>query len=202
MYPEQPPAPNAAGNNYDFIMSPQKPQRRSLLGGDPFITKVVVILGGTVLLMIVTAVVVNLFFGGKNNVELLVGLTQTEQEIARLGAEGENSATQDIKGAAANTTLVLSSHQKALLDYMGEHGREVKNDELNLKKDAETDTTLENARQSSTFDTTYTATMRTLLEDYADELRSAYDASSSQSQKEILNQHYGEVLLLLKQWPA
>jgi hypothetical protein len=200
MYPQQPQAP-LPGNHYDFIMNPPKPKRRSLFGGDPFIAKIIVIVGGAVALMIVGALVVNIFLGGKTSIEAYVGLAQSEQEIARLSAEGEDATSQEIKNASAATLLSATSHKQTWVTLLGERGREVKEVELSLKKDATIDTTLENARQSSTFDATYTSTMRTLLEGYASELRAAYDGTSNKDHKETLSKQFEDAQLLLKQWP-
>lgn len=200
----QPAAPQPT-NNYDFILNPEKSQKRKFLGGlggDTFITKVVFIVGGAIVLMVVLAVVVNLFFGSKTNLDTVVALTKTEQEIARLSAAGEDASNQEIKNSAINTQLVITSHQRSWLTFLGKRGREVKKEELNLGKDTSSDKRLETAKQTSTFDTTYNTLMRSGLTAYASSLKNAYQGASNKQERELLNKHYKDVQLLLKQWPS
>lgn len=205
MNPEQPDQ-NASGNNYDFIVTPgaAAPKRKFSLpfGGDSFITKVLFLLGGAVVLMIIVTVAINLLFGGRNNTGALVLLAQNQQEIVRVSSLGKNASSQPVKNAAINTALSVKSQQRDWLEFLSKRGTSPKPEELNLKKDASTDSRLEAAEQTSTFDSTYTSVMRTLLEEYANELKTVYDGTSSQQQRPLLSTHYNEVQLLLKQWPS
>lgn len=205
MNPEQP-AQNASGNNYDFIVSPGTAvpkQKMSLpFGGNSFLVKIIFLVGGAVLAIIIVTVLINLFFGGRDNTGALVLLTQNEQEIVRVGEQGKKAASQDIRNAAINTELSVKTHQQDWLTFMSQRGKTVKPGELKLKQDASTDRRLETAEQTSTFDSTYTSVMRTLLESYAKELKTIYDGTSSKQQRTLLGTHYSEVQLLLKQWPS
>lgn len=197
-------APPAPGNDYNFIMNPEKPKKRGLLsgtGGDPFITKIVLIVGGALVLIVVTTLAVNLFFGGRNNTALLIGLAQDQQEILRLSAEGENAGSQDIKNAAISTQLSVKSHQRSWLSVLEGRGRGASAEELALKKDSAADGKLELAGQTGTFDTTYTAVMRSGLGEYAEALRSIHQNTSDQELRAALSRQYDEVQLLLEQWP-
>lgn len=195
--------PSQPTNNYDFIMNPQKPQKGFFGGvkGDPFITKILLIVGGAVVLMIVLALVVNIFFGGKTSTESIVALAQSEQEIVRLSEMGSTATGQQTKNASINTLVSVKSHQQQWVAFLADHGREIKKDELELKKDASTDSKLENAKQASAFDTTYTALMRSQLELYSAALKGAYDGSSNEQERELLSKHFNDVQLLLEQWP-
>lgn len=192
-------------NNYDFIMDPQKPPKPKLFGGGggggSFITKIALIVGGALVIIVVLAVLTNIFFGNKTNIENFVALAQREQEIVRLSGLGKTATSQAIKNAVTNTELTLISHQQTWMAFLDKRGREVKKEELNLKKDSDIDKKLQIAEQTSTFDDTYTDVMREQLKDYAAELKTTFNGSSGQQQREILSNHYGEVDLLLKQWP-
>ncbi len=200
---EPQPGMSPPANNYDFILSPAKPPKRSLFGGtkDPFITKILLLVGGAVAVMIVLAVIINLFFGSKTNIGTFVALTQTEQEIIRLSDESKNATAQDIKNAAITTRLSTKSHQKQWLSFLAAHNTKVGVEELNLKKDAGADSKLKLAVQTSTFDKTYTAVMRSQLQAYASSLQNAYKGETGQQQRKLLSQQYDDVQLLLKQWP-
>jgi len=191
-------------NNYDFILNPQKPTKHKLLGGlggGSFITKVMFIVGGAIVLMVVTAVLVNVFFGGKNNLESLVALTKTEQELARLGAEGKEAGSQEVKNSAINTVLVVTSHQKSWLAFISKHGRTVKSEELKLSRDTSSDKQLATAKQTSTFDTIYTTLMRSGLTDYAKAIKNAHQSTANKQERDMLDNQYKDVQLLLEQWP-
>jgi len=198
---EPPTSAPPEGTNYDFILNPEKPAKRKAvggMGGDSFIIKILFIVGGTVILMVVAAFLVNLFLGNRTNLDALVGLAQSEQEIVRLSEKGKDATSQDIKNAAVNTQLSVKSHQSDWLAYLGERGREVKDKELDLKKSASADKRLETAKQASLFDNTYANMMRSELTDYAKALKSAYDGSVVKEEKSILNKHYAGVQLLFK----
>jgi hypothetical protein len=198
------PQPGAPQPNYDFIMNPDKPAKAPLIGGgkgDPFIFKLLFIIGGTVIVMIVLALLVNVVFGSKTNVESFVTLTESEQEIVRISGQSREAIDQNVLNAAINTKLTVKSHQQKWLAFLKLHRREVKPEELNLKKDTTTDTRLKNAVQTSTFDATYSSIMRTQLTAYAKSLRTTYNGTTDKLQRELLSKHYDDVQLLLKQWP-
>lgn len=203
MNPEQPQAPVQPGNDYDFILNPEKPAKKGMLaGGDPFVSKILFILGGAAILMIVGALLVNMLFGGKTNLETIVSIAQSEQEVVRLAAMGEDATTQTVLNAAINTQLIVKTHQQEWLTFLSRHGRKVESKELALKRNATTDKKLTTATQTSTFDTTYTTVMRSQLDAYAAALKSAYQGASDKQERLLLGQQYDEVQLLLKQWPA
>src|SRR5688572_24960275 len=89
---EPTPAAPPPGNDYNFIINPEKPKKKGLLNdesGNSFIAKIVLLVGGAVALIVVLTIGVNLLFGGKSNIDMVVGLTQQQQEIVRISAEGE-----------------------------------------------------------------------------------------------------------------
>lgn len=195
---------SAPTGNYDFIINPEKPTKPGGLGAvgkDPFIMKIIVLVGGALVVMAVLALIMNFVFGGKTNVETIVALAQTEQEIIRLSAEETKAVDQGVKNAAVNTGLSVKSHQQKWLAYLSKHSREIKKEEMALKRDAKTDLKLKTALQTSTFDATYTTVMRSQLTSYAATLKSAYEGESSKQQRDILTAQYKDVALLLKQWP-
>lgn len=203
MYPDQP-AGHTPGNNYDFIMSASKPPKAPIGGGitkDPLIMKLLLIIGGAVGFMIIAAVGVNLFLSSKTNLDDLVAIAQTEQEVVRVSVEGKNANSQPIKNAAMSTQLSVKSQQQAWLTFLQKYRRKVKAEELALKKSTKTDQQLTAAQQTSTFDTTYTTVMRSQLDAYAAQLKQAYSGATNKQERTLLNSQYQGVQLLLKQWP-
>lgn len=203
MNPNQPQAP-PPGDQYNFIVNPEQPSKGKLigkLGGNPFIVKIGLIVGGAVVLMIVLAIVVSLLFGGKTNVDTIVSLAQSQQEIVRLSDMTKDSSSQTIRNAAGNTRVSVQSHQNEWLNFLSAHKYTLDKKTLALKTDATNDARLQAAEQTSTFDSTYTDMMRSQLESYARAVQNAYQGSPSEAEREILTSHYDDTLLLLKQWP-
>lgn len=201
---EPQPGTTAPGTtNYDFILNPDQQKKGAGFGfiKDPFIAKIIFLVGGAVVLMVAIGLIVSFAFGGKTNTETFVALTQREEEIVRVSALGDDAVSQRIKNAAISTQVSIRSQQNELLAYLKTHGRSVAPDELVLTKNASTDNKLKLAKQTSTFDTTYTDVMREQLTAYANELKTAYDNESGSTQRQLLSAQYKDVQLLLKTWP-
>jgi len=197
------PMPGPA-NHYDFIMNPEKPAKKpSLTGfsGNSFWIKIVALVVGALLIMAVIGVGASLFIGNKTNLQDIVAITQTEQELVRLSDQGRGASDQSVKNAAINTDVSLKSQQNVWLSFLSKRHRKVKPAELSLTKDLTTDTKLKAAQASSTFDTVYTELMRTKLTAYAASLKTAYNKAANPTQKSLLANDYNQTALLLKQWP-
>jgi predicted metalloprotease len=190
--------------NYDFIMNPEEQPKQKFggkVGGlDPFIKKLIFLIGGAIIFIVVATIGINLIFGSTTNLDQLVGLTQTEQEIVRVSTT--NKATdQIVKDSAMNTQLSVKSQQRVWLNFLAGSGREVNEEELALKRSTTTDQKLVAAEKSGTYDEALTEEMRSELEAYLNQLRQAFQDASDQTEKTLLQKHYKEVQLLLKQWP-
>lgn len=208
MNPDQfnaPAPPPPASNPYDFITTGGKPPKSGRLPStsNPFVAKLIVLVGGAVVVMIVVTLVVNLLFGSKTNLNDLVSLAQTEQEIARVTNQTQQTATdQTVAGAAISTRLTLLTQQQGVLTYLSTHRHKVGAKDLGLKKNITTDKRLVQAQATSTFDIVFTQIMRGQLQDYATSLQTASDSSSSKMVKTFLTTDYNQVQMLLKQWPS
>lgn len=195
--------PNNYGHDYSFILNPSQPQKGSGFGfiKDPFIAKIVFLVGGTLLFMLIAWIVVTLVFGGKGNVETFISLAQREEEIVRVSAMSRDAVSQQVKNAAINTQVSVKSFQNKTIAYLAGRDRELKPEELTLKKDATVDGRLKQAKETSTFDTVFTTIVRGQLAVYAEELKRAFDNESDGSLRLELAKKYEGVQLLLKQWP-
>jgi hypothetical protein len=204
MHPDQPysPAPPPA-NNYDFILNPQQAPKHSMgkkFMGNSFLVNIAAIVGGALLLMAVLAVAITLFFGNKTNVDDLVTIAQTEQEIVRLSEAGD-ATDQATKNATVTTQFSVQSQQQQWLTLIKKNGRTIAAEELALKKNTSTDKQLASAAQNGTYDTVYASVMRDHLTAYTTLLKNTYARSSNKTIKALLNTHYKEAQLLLQQWP-
>ncbi len=207
MNPQQAPAPYNP-DPYRFIMEPPKkpkPPVNNKLGSvsnNPFLMRIIFIVGGAVVTMIILAIFFNTFFATKTNTTDIVDIVETQQEIIRVADQGTRASSGDVKNAAVSTKLSLITEQQGWLTFLQKHGRKVAPKELSLKASSTTDKQLTNAIATSTFDSTFTQIMRNELTAYAAALKDAYTNSTSTSEKNMLSSNYGQVQLLLKQWPT
>jgi hypothetical protein len=208
--PEQPQAPAPLPHNpyapddpYRFIMeSPKKNKPKApSIGGNQFLTKIVFFLGAGVILMIAVGVGVNLLFGSKTNTQDIIDIAATEQELIRVATKGSNAADQSVKNAAINTQATVTTEQQEWITYLAKLGKKATPKQLALKKNATTDTQLTQAQATSTFDLKLSQVMRSELQDYAAQLKTAYGRATGKQEKTLLEKHYTHVVLLLEQWP-
>lgn len=204
--PNQSPVGPQNTNPYDFIMNPGKPPKRGLFnrgGTDPFIMKIVLILGGMVVIMIILGAFAVLAGGSKVNTADLVGLAQTQQEVARVSHAGTfASVQQTTKNLAVTTEFTMRTEQNQLLTFLASHGRKKVGDkELALKQDATTDQKLEVARSTSTYDLVYSQITEQQLKSYAATLKTLFDKASDDKEKTMLSTYYTQTQLLLSQIP-
>jgi hypothetical protein len=203
--PQQTPPPQ---NPYEFIVSPAPPSRKSPLSRlpgfkDPFIAKVVMLLGGIILLLIVGAVLSSLLFKGKTNVQDLIGIAETQNEIVRIATQGTTqSSFQVTKNLAINSELSVQTNQQQFLNYLSKHGTKVGSKTLALKKSSTTDQQLTTAIQSSNFDNVFVQLMQQQLQAYITELEQAEGNSSSTTAKQLINTSLTAAKILLAQVPS
>jgi hypothetical protein len=206
MNPEQQLPPPPGGGNYDFIMNPGKPPKGGkglgAVANNRFIMILVAIVGSAVVLMIAIALILNVFVGSKTNLADLVTITQTEQELIRVSKQSKYASDQAIRNAAMSTELTLETQKQEWLTFLAKYGQKVDDKRLALKKDTATDKRLTNAKQTSTYDSTYTLIMRSQLEAYGASLQDAYNNATNKQERTLLRRHYQQVQLLLKQWPS
>jgi predicted metalloprotease len=204
MQPDQPSGYHSGNNNYDFIVNPGAPPKKPLipkLGGGSFTKKLLFILGGAVIVVMLMWVVGNIIGGSSVNTAEVKSLTQAQQEITRVAEEGAQNATdQELKNAAVSTQLTIASQQKEWMAFLAQYGTEVKEEELELKHNATTDKTLEDAKASSTFDLAFDQTMESYLGQYSNTLKTDFEKSTDATQRTLLKAHYEQTQLLLEQY--
>lgn len=195
-------------NPYDFIMNPAAPPPKKRLpipgsNSNPFLVKIGLIVGGVIILMIVATVVLNLLTGGKTSTEEFRSLAQTQQEVIRVSAIGDNDArSQSVKNAAKSINLSVTTQQLKTLSYLSKNDVTMKEKELELKINADNDKKLDEANQTSTFDSVFLQVMRGVLESYGNELKQMYDGTSNTQAKQIIKEDYEQVQLLSQQLPT
>jgi len=209
MNPEQvppPTAPTPGNGEYDFIVNPNKPEapKQSPIPGarSPFAIKILLIIGAPLVIMVFLFILVSLIFSGSStNTANLISLSQIQQELIRIGGEGDKAATQATKNLAITTELSLTTQQKQLLRFLAQKGTTVGEKQLQEKADPKTDKLLESAKQTSTYDIAYLQVMENLLTTYSTAIDNAYDDATSKEERALLKTQYDQAQLLITQIP-
>lgn len=202
---------NSGHDPYEFIMSSGKPEAKKPLGlnklsnnKNSLVIKIGLIVSGAVVLMIVAAIVVNSLTGSKTNTADLQTLAATQTEIARvagLGAEG-GSTQQAVKNFAQSTQLALLTQQQTTVNVLGTEGVKLKGKQLAAAQDSTTDTKLQDASSSSTFDPVFIGIMKEKLSSYLTDLENYYKNSQNNTVKSMLQTDFQQTQLLQQQLPS
>ncbi len=110
-----PPAPVSSGqpggnNPYDFILNHQGSPKRPLLGGNSFKQRLLIVAGGGLLLIIVLMIAFSVLFNKSDSTTGLLGIAQSQTEIARVAELGKLSArSPDTKNFASLTSLSMAT---------------------------------------------------------------------------------------------
>lgn len=193
---------------YDFIMKPDTPQPKRPLAIDPsskngFLVKIGLIVGGVLVFMIIVTVGINLLTGGKTNTTDILSLVETQAELVRVtGSLSGPANDQTVKNIAMSANLTLVTQQQQTTALLATKGVKVSVKELLLKKDATTDTQLQAATQSNTFDSVFTQILQKKLGSYTDDLQTYYKNATDSNVKKLLQQDYAQAQLLKTQIPS
>ena len=203
MQPQQPyyssptsPVPDNTGQ-YDFIVNngaKKGPAPKNML---------LFIIGAAVLLIILAWIILSIAFGGKGgNTAPLITIAQEQTEIVRIAtaaAQTNRLTSQDTRNFTRTTQLTVSSDKAQLLSFLKTNGKKLSEKQLGLKHSATTDSALEAASASGTYDTTMTSVLQTQLKAYQASIKQAFTSASSGSEKTLLDSEYKNATLLLEQ---
>ena len=188
---------------YEFIMNPAKPPRKPLLSGmagGSLMTKIAVFGGGAVVLIMLIVVVSSVLGSRGSNLQPLVSAGQDQTELIRIATFGIDKAVdQRTKNSAISIRLSLLSDNQALVTYLANNGQKVDGKILGLKKDARTDTQLNQATAASNFDPVFMDVLQKQLTTYQRNLKTAYASTAGPKGKTLLNNEYKAAALLLTQ---
>lgn len=209
--PAPPPAdlpPNPQGPNYNFIMEPPKPTKRSLLPTDagPAL-RIGIIVGGALVVLVVFLIMKSLIFSSGGNKQALTTVAQDQQAMihivtnATTGGQTQQQAalSASSQSFAVTAQMTLTSAQYQLLTYLKANHTKVSTKTLSLKVDAMTDQQLTAAAANSTYDSTFRQVMQTKLTEYQAALREAYKQTPGPKGRKLLDQEYQASKLLLTQ---
>lgn len=201
MQPQQP-----YNNPYDFIVNPDKPQRRPLLnlGGSNMTIRIALVAVVIVVIIVIILVVGSLFSSSGSNVTNMTSVAQDQAELIRVATEATQDQSTDINQTttlyfADNCLLAVSSEQQRLLSFLTAHGAKLTTAKLALKQNSHTDTELQAAAASSTYDSAFLTAMQGDMGTYMSDIKVAYNASQNPQEKSLLATDYKDASLLTQQ---
>jgi hypothetical protein len=205
MPPEQPQQPNQ--NNYDFFMNPAPAPKRNPfnMGGggnsqNQLVTKIIIGVVALIIILVGFTVVARVAGSGhRAQTKKLVGLTQEQQEIARISNAANNQLrNQDNRDFNSSLLLSVETDQHQLLLFLKSHGTKVKSKTLNAKHSSVTDQKLSDAQAASNYDEVYMAVAKKHLTKYERNLIAAASGTENKKEIKILKQSFNDAKVLLK----
>ena len=200
--PAPPPITPSGGqnNNYEFIMNPPGKAKKSLIPrGETAKQRLLIALAGGGVLLIVIILGISTLLGGKNNADSLLDIAQRQAEIIRVSELGYTKADSlVVRNLAITTKLTIQTSQKQTVERLNKLGVKVKDKDLALKKDSQTDQTLTTAGLNNTFDKTFTEIILSSLNDYRAEVKKLFSSTTNQTEKQLLAASYDGTGLLLE----
>ncbi len=195
MQPQQAPA----SNPYDFITDHGASPKKPLFGGGGMQQKLFVVVGGLAILTIVLVLAATLF-GGQSSQDTYWKAIQQQAEITRVANIGAKSASNsETRNFAITVRQTMQSQQTDLYSLASDAGIEkIDNKKVAAGIDNETDSKLTNASQLNQFDETFTELMVEQLQGYQNTLKTIYESSRSQKNKEKLDSMYAQIQTLVR----
>ena len=191
--------PHSGHNPYEFMMTPKEKPKTSLFkGGKSSASRLLFIVLSAGLIVVVLAIVVSALLPKNSSTQSLTAIAQAQQEIMRVASQGERQATgETTKGLAYTVDLSVGTSQTQLLNYLSTRNTKLSAKQLNLTLDENTDTMLEAAQASSTYDSALKKKLAEQLKTYLTDVQQTYKSASNAQLKQILDSSYsaGKVLL-------
>jgi len=157
-----------------------------------------------VLIIVIILVVGSLFSSSGSNVTNMTSVAQDQTELIRVATEATQNQSTDINQSttryfADNCLLAISSEQQRLLSFLSAHGAKLTTAKLALKQNSHTDTELQAAAASSTYDSAFLTAMQGDMGTYMSDIKVAYNASQNPQEKSLLATDYKDANLLTQQ---
>lgn len=197
--PSNQPIPgNINSGQFDFIMNPQTPPKKSFLPSNPKIKMLVIGLGIITIVVILLAVILSIFSSGDSSTETLVKISQQQNEIIRISNDGKTKAGgEKAKKLATMTNMTVTTDQSNLLNYLSKQKRKVKPKELKLLTDAKADKELVAASSNGRYDEVFTQIIIEKLNEYQKSLQGTFNNVGPKG-KEVIKQSYDNTTLIIK----
>lgn len=191
--------PQAPQPDYNFILNPETPPKKAVIGGNSTAVRLAVVAGGLVVLAIIALVIMKLLSSGSGfDKPSLLSVAQDQTAILQTITGSQNLTNADLKNAVATTKLTISTQQSELLGYLSNHKFKPNDKVLALKVSAQTRKQLLDAQASSSLDDTLKTILNDQLSNYQKDLSIAFNKAGPAGKK-ILKSHYEQNVMLLQQ---
>lgn len=187
-------------NPYDFIMdSGASPKRRWLplpTGGGKKQRLLFAFIAGGILLLIF-GIIFSLLFSSADTTQQTLKMAQQHKELLRVSEIGVKKSRSDgARNLATTVKLTLQSSEDQIV-AIAKKDQKLTNKELSAGKNEVTDQALATAEQTNRFDEAFIETIHAEIRAYLKQLKIVYDASSSKSDKLIINDVHTQLNKLL-----
>jgi len=180
-------------------MNPAPAPHRSLLNGSGKGTRITLFAVIGLVIVVLLIALPKMFSGGGLDKTAFLNVLQDQSELAHLAQTGVQSSTSvNLKNFSATVAASMPSEQTTLLTYLADNHYKPGSKSLTAKQLAATDTQLQNAVSSSTFDSTYTGVMQQQFKTYQHDLDTAYQKAGAKG-KTTLKKQYANAQLLVTQ---
>ena len=198
---------NSDQNPYDFIMNPSAPGPKKPLGlggKNSFFVKIGLIAGGAIVFMIVATIVINSLTSDKTNTADLETLAATQTEIARVASKGisGSSNTVAVRSFAISAQLTMLTQQHATVNFLATKDVKMNTKKLSAALNAQTDTKLQAASSSSTFDAVFVGVMKEHLAAYLANLETYFKNATNNDVKLMLQTDFQQTQMLQQKLPS
>lgn len=184
-------------NQYEFITSPQLPQKPSGVAAlGAMNKKMLALVGGgiLILLVVIISVIASMLNSGPTNKDHLLTAASLQAELIRVSDVAVKEAQgPDARNLAITTQLSLRSDQTELTAALKAQKVKVPG----ASKNAKTDAMLTEATQNNRFDQVYMEFIQEQLVDYQKKLYTAHQTSESNKLKETLKNQYLNASILV-----
>lgn len=203
----QPIPPSYAGGDgqYDFILQGNQKPKKSLVPNpaSPKKRALLVGVGAAILLVLGIILFAVLSSGSKAGTQTILGLAQTQTEIIRISNAGANQA-RDIpnQNYAATVSAALATSRQETTNYLASKKVKIKAKDLVAGQNPKTDAALKSAEQAGRYDEQLIATLESSLVAYRNQVSTEYKATSSKTEKKLLQTLYDQVVAIMKNQPA
>ncbi len=199
-----PPSYPGGNNAYDFILNGnQKPKKTLLPNAKTKKGRLLLVVGGAVGIIFLLAIILSLVLGGGGGTQDLLAIAKTQTEIARV-SNASTLKARDIttRNFVATVGITISSQQQQTVSYLASHKEKISPKTLALSVNPKTDAALKTAESAGRYDQELLTVLEKSLADYQVQLSQTYKATSSKSQKTLLQKFFEQVSALIKNQPA
>ena len=196
--PVAPPTEQIDPNQFDFIMNPQTPVKKSLIPGGPKVKMLLIGLGVITLIVIVIAVATSMLNTTDDTVKAMTNIAQQQNEIIRIAKDGTKKAgSEKSKKLAAVTFSTTTSDQQNVINYLSKQKIKLKEKQLALLANKKNDTELATATSNGRYDDVFTQIILKLLTDYQASLQTTHKTAGEKG-KAVLEKSFNNVSLILE----